>query len=79
MERTIEELNLRLLADRFDNESQKQIISTIIGDINNKIKSVQSEFQSDNDKEIIDYVHYCPRKSVNILANLHILKSLTTV
>jgi len=23
--------------------------------------------------------HYCPRKSVNILANLHILKSLTTV
>ena len=24
-------------------------------------------------------MHYCPRKSVNILANLHILKSLTTV
>jgi len=24
-------------------------------------------------------VHYCPRKSVNILGNLHILNSLTTV
>ena len=28
---------------------------------------------------ILKEYHYCPRKSVNILGNLHILNSLTTV
>ena len=56
MERTIEEFHPKSLAETIDTESQKLMISTIIGDINDKIGCVRSEYQLDNEKEIIDNV-----------------------